>query len=103
MYLLTHLLVTNGKASIIQRFAGVVAHCADTVKKEPSDADQYEVPMQRSHSMVAMVACVVQIYHLPTDPFEKNNIASSAEGRTQRSKMHATVMGAGVSCECFQC
>ena len=52
-----YLLVANRKASIIQRLAGVVGHCADTVKKEPSDADQYEVPMQRRpHSMVAMVA-----------------------------------------------
>jgi len=63
---------------------GVVNHCADA-DAVPSSKDKY------------------QVFHLPTDPFEANDVASTAAGKTQIHAFLKQLKTANVSCHCFQC
>ena len=62
---------------------GVVPHCA--VDSKPSRQDK------------------MQVYHLPSDPFETTDVASTAEGKKAAAQMIELVLADGVSCACFQC
>ena len=75
----------SGYSVRIGEWKGVVAHCADNETLTPSSADIFEV------------------YHLPSDPFEQNNLASTDQGKAQFKALQAVIAGTNVSCRCFQC
>ena len=65
---------------------GVVPHCADTsTPPKPSAADEF------------------MIFHLPSDPFEQNDVAATAKGKVQIKKFLALLKKNEVTCNCFQC
>jgi arylsulfatase A-like enzyme len=45
----------------------------------------------------------MEVYNLSSDPFETNNIATTAAGRAQRSAFLALLVEESVLCACFQC
>ena len=62
---------------------GIVQNCGDS--NAPSKDDVY------------------QIFDLSVDPFETNDIASTAEGQSRRSQFIDLILQQNVSCNCFQC
>ena len=45
----------------------------------------------------------MEIYHLPTDPFEKNNLASTADGKTKAASLLQVILPKNLTCSCYQC
>ena len=70
----------------IGEWKGVVPHCADQDAKQPSDGD----------------AAVMQVYHLPSDPFEANDLAKTT-GKTQISTFLTLLKSKNLTCSCYQC
>jgi len=63
----------------------VVAKCANNQTNRPSKAD------------------VMEIYHLPSDPFEAKNVNATAAGVAQAKVFLTIAKKHDVSCHCFQC
>ena len=69
-----------------REWKGVVPHCANTTSLRPSAAD------------------AMQVYHLPTDPFETTDIAERAAGKAPLALLRGTLAeDPTLSCHCFQC
>ena len=46
----------------------------------------------------------MQVYHLPTDPFETTDIAETAAGKAPLALLRGTLAeDPTLSCHCFQC
>lgn len=76
---------TSGYGMRVGDWKVVVAACANNETNRPSEDD------------------VMEIYHLPTDPFEAKDVAASAAGTTQAKVFLAIAKKHDVSCHCFQC
>jgi len=61
----------------------VVPHCAEDQKPSTSD--------------------MVMVYHLPSDPFEKNNLNNTQDGQEQIANLVQLAIKNNVTCNCFQC
>ena len=76
----------SGYAVRIGEWKGVVPHCANTTSLRPSAGD------------------AMQVYHLPTDPFETTDIADTAAGKAPLALLRGTLAeDPTLSCHCFQC
>ena len=76
----------SGYSIRIGEWKGVVPHCANTTSLRPSALD------------------AMQVYHLPTDPFETTDIAETAAGKAPLALLRGTLAeDPTLSCHCFQC
>jgi len=75
----------SGYGVRVGEWKGVVAHCANNSTGAPSPED------------------VMEVYHLPTDPFEANDLGKTAAGATQKAAFLAVLADAKVLCACYQC
>lgn len=78
---------TPGYAVRVGEWKGIVAHCDDEAGRKPSQGD----------------LASMEIYHLPTDPFEKNNLASTADGKTKAASLLQVILPKNLTCSCYQC
>ena len=69
----------------IGEWKGVVPHCANTTSLRPYAGD------------------AMQVYHLPTDPFETTDIADTAAGKAPLVLRGTLAEDPTLSCHCFQC
>ena len=76
---------TAGYAIRMGDWKGVVPHCADKVTMHPSNMD------------------VMEIYLLPSDPYETNNVNETAKGQAQRALFLAVAAKHNLTCDCYQC
>jgi hypothetical protein len=75
----------SGYAMRVGEYKVVVAACANNQTNRPSAAD------------------VMEIYHLPSDPFESKDVAATAAGAAFAKKALGIAEKHDVSCHCFQC
>ena len=78
---------TPGYSVRVGDWKGVVPHCDDEAGKHPSNGD----------------LDTMQVFHLPADPFEKNNLASTAAGNAKATEMLGVIMPKNLTCTCYQC
>ena len=62
-------------------------HCDDEAGKHPSTGD----------------LDVMEIYHLPTDPFETENLASTSAGKSKATELLQVILPKNLTCSCYQC
>jgi arylsulfatase A-like enzyme len=78
---------TPGYAVRVGEWKGVVPHCDDEAGKHPSTGD----------------LDVMEIYHLPTDPFETENLASTSAGKSKATELLQVILPKNLTCSCYQC
>jgi hypothetical protein len=76
---------SSGYAMRVGDWKVVVASCANNETNRPSEDD------------------VMEIYHLPSDPFEAKDVVASAAGMAQAKVALDIAKKHDVSCHCFQC
>lgn len=76
---------SSGYAMRVGDYKVVVAACANNATNRPSNMD------------------VMEIYHLPSDPFEATDIAATPVGKRQATIFLGVAEKHDVSCHCFQC
>ena len=45
----------------------------------------------------------MEIYHLPSDPFETDNLAASAAGKAKAKDLINVILPKNLTCTCYQC
>ena len=45
----------------------------------------------------------MQVYHLPSDPFEQHDLAGTKQGHAKAKQLLQKAMGANATCHCYQC